>query len=62
MPAEWKLDQMYQQLKRYNKEFTTWLVETVYPNGDDIPYYITLARKQTKGKYKQNESATWILS
>ena len=50
MPAEWKLAQMYHQFKGDNNQFTTWLVESVYPHGTSTPSYITLSRKQTKGE------------
>ena len=49
MPAEWKLQKLYKQLKVDNNKFTTWLVESVYPCTESLPSYITLSRKQTKG-------------
>lgn len=56
MPAEWKLQKMYKQLKINNNKFITWLVEKVYPCSeglpcsDNLPPYITLTRNQGKGE------------
>ena len=50
MPPEWKLQKMYKQLKTDNSYFTTWLVESLYPNIESLPYYITLSEKQPYGK------------
>lgn len=56
IPAEWKLQKMYKQLKIDNNMFTTWLVESVYPCGrslscsESLPPCITLSRKQAKGE------------
>ena len=50
MPSEWKLSRMYKQLKIDNSYFTTWLVESVYPNIESLPDYITLSEKQPIGK------------
>ena len=55
MPAEWKLVELYDQFKSHNNELTTWLVESVYPDGKNLPGYITLSSKQSRGEYKQNE-------
>ena len=49
-PPEWKLQMMYKQLKTKNSYFTTWLVESLYPNIESLPYYITLSEKQPYGK------------
>ena len=55
MPAEWKLQKMYKQLKIDTNKFITWLVESVYPCieglhcSERLPPYITLSCKQAKG-------------
>ena len=49
-PPEWKLKMIYKQLKTKNSYFTTWLVESIYPNIESLPYYITLSEKQPYGK------------
>ena len=61
MPAEWKLQRMYKQLKTDTNRFTTWLVESVYPCPEDLPCseslppYITLSPKQAKGMSKPDQ-------
>ena len=56
MPAEWKLQKLYKQLKINNNKFITWLVEKVYPCSeslpcsDSLPPYITLSPNQSKGE------------
>ena len=52
MPPEWKLVGMYKHFKVDNAEFTTWLVETVYPSVQSLPFYITLSDKQAKGAHE----------
>lgn len=59
MPAEWKLQKMYKQLKVDTNRFTTWLVESVYPCGQDLPPYITLSRMQVKGMSKPDRIMTY---
>ena len=56
MPPEWKLQKMYKQLKIATNGFTTWLVESVYPCGEDLPFYIT--REQAKGEGKPDRVVT----
>ena len=64
MPAEWKLQKMYKQLKIDTNKFTTWLVESVYPCNESLtcseslPQYITLSRKQAKGMSKPEWEGT----
>lgn len=64
IPAEWKLQKMYKQLKIDNNKFTTWLVESVYPCGrslsciETLPPCITLSRKQAKGMSKPDWAVT----
>ncbi len=64
MPAEWKLQKMYKRLKVDNNKFTTWLVETIYPCTENLPcnanlpHYITLSPKQSKGRSKPNRVVT----
>lgn len=50
IPPEWKLQEMYKQLKVDNNNFITWLVESVYPNTEGLPSYITVSRQQAKGQ------------
>ena len=64
IPAEWKLQKMYKQLKVDNNKFTTWLVESIYPcseglpcNGD-LPPYITLSPKKSKGMSNPDRAVT----
>ena len=45
MPAEWKLQSLYKDLKVDTNSFLTWLVESVYPSTESLPYYITLSAK-----------------
>ena len=54
IPPEWELQRMYKQLKMYNTNFTTWLVESVYPTIESLPSHITLSRKQAKREPKSD--------
>ena len=64
IPAEWKLQKMYKQLKIDTNKFVTWLVESVYPCTEDLPYneslppYITLSPKQAKGMSQSDQVVT----
>ena len=48
MPPGWKLVGMYKQLKADNAKLTTWLVESVYPSPESLPFYITLSDTQAE--------------
>ncbi|CAF9922492.1 MAG: hypothetical protein ALECFALPRED_002100 [Alectoria fallacina] len=48
MPAEWRLQQLYKQLKVNNNKFTTWVVESIYPCSESLPSYVTLSHEQAK--------------
>ena len=50
IPPEWKLVGMYKQLKVDNAKFTTWLVESVYPSVESLPFYIALSDTQAEGE------------
>ena len=56
MPAEWKLEKMYKELKIDTNRFITWLVESIYPCpegllcSESLPSHIKLAPKQAKGE------------
>ena len=50
MPPEYKLVGMYKHFKEDNAEFTTWLVESVYPSVGSLPFWITLEDKQAEGE------------
>lgn len=64
MPTEWKLQKMYKRLKVDNNKFTTWLVETIYPCSENLPcnanlpHYITLSPKKSKGRSKPDPAVT----
>ena len=58
MPPEWKLQRLYKRLKTDNTNFTTWLVESVHPTIESLPPYITLSRKQAKGKHATDPAIT----
>lgn len=64
MPAEWKLQKMYKHLKIDTNKFITWLVESVYPCTEGLPYseslppYITLSPKQAKGMSQPDRAVT----
>ena len=60
MPPEWKLQRMYKPFKVDNAEFTTWLVESVYPSLESLPFYITLSDKQAKGEREPDPSDSGI--
>ena len=60
MPPEWKLKGMYKRLKVHNAEFTTWLVESVYPSLETLPFYITLSDKQAEGQHEADPSGIGI--
>ena len=56
MPSEWELKGMYKRLKVDNAEFTTWLVDSVYPSLESLPFYITLSDKQAEGEHEADPS------
>ena len=60
MPPEWKLVGMYKHFKVDNAEFTTWLVESIYPSVESLPFYIKLSDKQAKGKPEADPSVSDI--
>ena len=60
MPPESTLIGMYKHFKVDNAEFTTWLVESVYPSLERLPFYITLSDKQAKGECEASRSVSDI--
>ena len=60
MPPECQLIGMYKQLKVENAKFTTWLVESIYPSLERLPFYITLSDKQAKGECEAGLSVSDI--
>lgn len=56
MPAEWRLQQLYKQLKVNNNKFTTWVVESIYPCSESLPSYVTLSHEQAKGEQAKSRS------
>ena len=61
MPPEWKLVGMYKHFKIDNTEFTTWLVESVYPSLESLPFYIRLEDKQAEGERERNPFGSAVL-